>query len=769
MVKDNSLNEALSELKNIPYGKDFSNLLSIYKVVDQKHEKSFAGGYDRKMSDGWNNRGRDSYGIAGYTHLYLSGAKTMLGGWGGYGSSIIKIKLLGGLKNFIFFNTDQDNEIKRLQIENYGKPMSVYEQLLTLTGDSALASRYAHCSPSDFGRRAQHEIRKQGYYIRGMICDYWNDTRDIVVYPFNFGDMIVCAVASNLDSSMSTAEIEKRFVGTMDQELRNKQNGFLDIVPHLEMVGALDPDGGQYIRLNGKAYAPYETSRREYNILIIDDENWVSPKDEKMFPKEVRLDAMPSQISSRGNFSFSMNGIPFQANVLGMANGEQLTPDQSPIFAAKGSDQWFAWENLQYAYENPDWVKQELLGNLNEGIEEAFRQGMSFDEFVNNNKAFGYVCVHKDSVKGILEHGFSREYAAENDANYNGGRGFYGNGVYGCVTLGLNASPDKFRSNADMKNAGASRLSYYTDYSKSDGLKYGGVILKCSIVGGWNNFLILDKELAQKIYKGDYSIERQINDIVGSKNPSDAQALINAMRCYEGFRYEVTDSDSRTTPPLAKLFRGTMSEFSRWETFFRKYGIRGAVYHGGNDGYGFVCYNYAEVVPVGVSYDHGETFVTNEIDWEKTHDRLLYGGDPKNKLGHKYRNVSSFPKRVSIGEVVFGVVNVEKNNGKFNCVRMDTLKELFPIDFDIEPTISIRGSVNFRYRGHDFKGSVYNAEADGPSFVYDGSEYSINDIDAVIDYYIDGNNGGYEEVEGDANQQQIQENFFRLLDKLERL
>lgn len=784
MTKNNkNINEELSELKNIPFGQEFSNMLSIYKAVNSNEAYGYKHGYDRKKTKGWNNQGADSYGEVGYTHLKLSTAISMCHGYGF--DSIVQFKLLGGLKDYVFLDMD-DPEIERLQTQTYGRRLNLEGQLLEITGNQEIARKYGgYTDPTTFGRTIHDRIWEEGYYIRGMVCDYWHDHGYIVVYPFKFSDMVTCAVATGIHSSMSVDDVRKRFTGVLGQSERDEQSKFVDIVPHLKVVGAFDPNGGQYIRVGDKIYAPYD-SRKGPNILVIDDENIVKPKDYKLFPNKVRLDEMPTNISTKGRFYFIMKGISWEGNVMGIDDdGNQLTQDNSPIFKVKGGEQWFEWQYVEWMYENPQWVKENLMSRFvaesKEIVTEAFKQGMSYDEFVNNNKAYGYVCIHQSSLKGILEHGFSREYAAENDSNYNGGRGFYGNGVYGCVIVGTNADPGKF-SNADMKNAGASRLSYYRDYSKPDGLKYGGVILKCSILGGWNRFLIFDKDLASKIYKGDYSIERQVNEIVGSKNPNAAKELIQAMRCYEAFRYEVTDSDTRTTPPLAKIFRGSLSDFQKWETFFRKYGIRGAIYHGGNDGYGFVCYDYSEVVPIAYSLDHGATFITDGVDWQKTHDRLTYAGDPSNKLGYMYATVGSFPKKVCVDDTVFGCVSVQKNNGKWNCVRMDTLEELFPIDFDEEPTFSIRGIINFAYKGYKFEGMLYNRSVDGATFFYpnrsEGSEFNISDIDAVIYYYIKGHGeeqqeqqqNGYEEVQDDSiDNQQLQESFFRFLDKMELL
>lgn len=783
-----NINEELSELKNIPSGKEFSDLISVYKVVQSKYAMNFKNGYDRKQSDGWNGNGRDSYGIVAYTHLKLSGAIQMLGS---YGDTIIQFKLLGGLTDYIFFNTDRDPVIRKLQIETYGKPLDVYGQLLELTGDQNIARRYGNSDPSQFGRFYQHEIRKAGYYLRGMVCDYWNDTSDIVVYPFKFSDLITCAVATNLSRYMSEDEVKRHFKGVMGQEERDKQNNFVDIVPHLQVVGAYDPDGAQYVIVGGKIYAPYNSPVGP-NILIIDDENWAKPKDKKLFPDDVRLDEMPSNITRKGNFTFKMNSLIWQANVFGETEDGNRTEDGQPSFKLKGTRDWYEWQYLSFMFQNPDWVKENLVkpnqkqdDDLNM-LTEAFRQGMSYDEFVSNNGAIMYVCTHNYFVDGIMKHGFSREFCNVNDFRQNGGSLTYGDGVYGTPDLG-NAS-----NNLSRKTAPKSE--------KPDGFKYGDIILKCSLLGGWRGFLIFDEGWAKRIYKDKWQIFDQIDTII--KDDAARNELKSFVQRFSHLSLYDPSSDSmgRTNHVIFSMFNNP-DGFKKWTYFFRKYGVRGAIYHGHGDGLACVCYDYSEVVPIALSYDNGKTWTTNGnswtldngkkystngIDWAGTHDRLIYAGDSENKLGHKYKTVSPFPKKVCVDDTIFGCVSVQKNNGKWNCVRMDTLKELFPIDFDEEPTFSIKGLINFVYKGYKFEGKLYNREVDGPTFYYpnrEGNEFNISDIDGVIYYYIEGqgeeqqetsqeepvDNGEYQEMPDETSKESLQEQFFRFLDKIELL
>lgn len=773
-----NINEEISELKGIPTGKEFTSLKNIYKVVNGQYAKNFINGYDRKFSDSWNGRGNDSYGEVVYAHAELSGAIKMLGSF--RDPAIVQFKLLGGTQDFVFF--DRDNpKIKQMCIQSYGKEMNLTEQIYAITGDygfsSYIGNRYEG-NPSGFGRHGRLEIWKKGYYVRGMVCEYWGDYDDIVVYPFDFGDVISCAVAEHLNPYGENVDsVKRKFVGTLDDVSRHTQERFLDIVPYMEVLGAIDPNGIHYVRVGDgeKVYAPYET-RYGRNIAIINDSEWVKSKIQKLFPDDRMLEEMPSNVSRGGNLTFKMGGLRWRANVLGKVDGEQKSEHgESPVFSLVGTEDWFEWEYLEYMYQNPDWVRDNLVIPYKKVIEEAFKPGMTYDDFTASNKAIGYVCSHSWSVNGILEHGFSREWASENDSNYNGGTGFYGDGVYGCVIIGR---PDVNLSNSEMQDAGAARLSYYRDSSKKDGLKYGDVIFKCSIIGGWNNFLIFDKDLAQRIYKNNWTIEQQIEQIVGRKNQRDAQILIQAMGGNGSFRYEVSDYDSRTTQSLASLFRSGGSNFARWEKFFKTYGIRGAIYHGGNDGYAFVCYDYSEVVPIAVSFDHGKTFETSKINWEKTHERLTFGGDPVNKIGHLYKNVSRIPKKVVCNGRVFGIVNVETEEGKYNMVTTKNWKPVFPVNLDKEPTIGMSGKLRFNYKGYNIIGTICHEQTGEPAFTDPfgyGYEFGLDQLDSVIDYYSQLQNEQPQETEDyveqndETNQKELQESFFRFLDKIELL
>ena len=799
------IGESVEEGKGIPpRGKSFSALVNIYKVVKSKDADNYKPGYDRKQTDGFKRGTNDAYGIVGYCHADLDGARQMLStneNWG-YGNSVVQFKLLHGFQNFIFFTNgygSSDNaKVESMMVKAFGKVLSLEDQFFNITEDRELSKNLAYKyngDPHSYGKYGIPELTNKGYWPRGIVCVYCSG--DVVVLPSVFDNMVTCAIAKNV-AGLSSESIQRALDSNpvLDEKYRSIQEDFLDIVPHMMRLGAKDPAGCHYGRVGDYVFSPYETTRGGYNIAIIDERSSV-PEVGKLFPNDRMLQEIPGNILSNGSFSFLMNGRRWKGNVFGInAKGQKIS--NGVVFWLKDiPDEPYPWgdsENptsyIEYAYSHPKWVEEKMreYGLVAEErhlkvLNEAFRGGMSYDDFVKENRAIGYVCSHSWSINGILGHGFSREWASENDKNQRGGS-WYGIGVYGSPILGepYNAWND------DMKNAGAIRLSTYPG-DKKDGLKYGKVILKCVILGGWNNFLIFDKTLAQAVYKQNWEIENQIRQIFGDSASSDGNYLLKELQRHGvgHFRYDAYQDrgDARTGEALQGLFRTGVGspEYEKWEKFFREHGVRGAVYHGGNDGYAFVCYNFSEVVPISVSYDNGKTFTTNAqswsdrsgnyetkgIDWECTHDRLLSGGDPVNKIGHLYKEVFRIPKMVSCRGDNFGAVNVETKNGKFNIVRTDTWKPIFPFDLEMQPSIRGDGKLKFAYRGYLFDGWAKAESADVPCVFVWENEYGFDQLDNII-YAIEhpyNEEENYEAQDDAATNQQLQEEFFRMLDRIE--
>lgn len=865
MTDKKYISENIEESKDIPEGQNFSSLKTIYKVIRKEYIDSFADRYHRKKSDGYVRGGNDMYGIAGYTHMDLKGAMCIVNNYGG---NIIKMKLLGGFERYVFFDSDRDPDIKRELIAVYGKPLSVRDQLYVLTGSLDIANRYGYCTPTSFGNGIAEKImRESGKIIRGFICIYSSgevniggvkqQVLDVMVNPIIFSDMVTCAIAENVRGSSwnyigdDLYDVEKKFRGTLDKNRRNLQNGYLDIVPHLYAVNAREPDGMNGTRVNDKYYCSYTDVNGRHNLLIVDEKNWGNPKDYKLFPDTVKIDEVVGNPGRKGFITFSMRGQKFIANVCGIEKvyDENSSVNSEPVFALIYKNeygqlvesQWYplntdsiTWVYQNYpesieslkgegeeeqgqeaqGYENGEEFGQEQEvgdGNGNEYdkvIEEDFSPGMSYNDFVSANinngggaRSIVYVCTHCYNVEGIMQKGFSRAYANANDFAANGGALTYGDGVYGTPSI---------------DNA-ANNLARKTD-SKPDGKKYGDIILKCILMGGWKGFLIFDENFAKKIYGPKYQILDQIDEIV--KNENGRKTLKDFIRneCY-GMDLLHKDGAGRTNHMIFKMFdnflRGDARkvQFEKWTNFFRQNRIRGAIYHGHGDGFCCVCYDYSEVVPIELSYDYGQTWTTRGftrtisngktysskgIDWAKTSERLTAGGDPRAKLGAKYDDVDLSNQRVRIGNNVVGFVQVGKN-GKYNFVSMQDVvgvdgqvickkyNKYFPIDFDSKASIgTLRGTISFVYRGISFQGKVFDPEANGPTIVLTRrSKYppfrveeriEMQYTDWIVDNYDAYMNGDFEEGEDEGEYQeqndavdnnQLQEEFFKTLDRIE--
>lgn len=732
MVKEKQINEALEELKHIPTGKDFSDLDTLYKTIPSNQLDSYIHAFDRKLSAGYNGQGKDCYGKGVYLTFNLESAISLAGRWN-YGDCIIMVKLLGGFKNYVFFNADRNSLIRDLLIKTYGKPLDVYGQLLAITGDEQIARQYATSSADYFGNHCLSEIRRRGYNIRGTV--YWWGHMPVAL-PFNFGDVITCAAATGVDNNMSVNDVKSKMRGVLDDKSRQTQSEWMDVVPQLEMLDAKDVNA-HYKRCaaDGGCYVKYE--RRGggyYNLVKLDDSHPADPRPTFVIPSNVRLTETPSYPDKNGNFSFKADGIEWAATVY-------HTTAKCPAFWSRTLENWFLFSDYKSVLDVEKRVNssendepQTEVAENKQYLREAFSSDMTAADFFAKNTCVVYSCTHKEFVKGIFDNGFSRQYANDNDKNHNGGQLFYGDGVYGSVTLGNGTFNDIRGDNSKMQNAGAIYLSTYPDWGKSDNLKYGGVILKCLLLGGWRNFLIFDERLAKAVYKDNWTIEGQIQQIIGKKNPEAALYLEKGLRAYGNFHYNVNSSDSRTTQNIRGIFQ---SDFKKWTEFFRKYGIRGCVYHGGNDGYAFVCYNYSEVVPVAASYDHGSTWTNKDFDFGRTKERLEFDNDPVSKWGHMFSKMSKFSKKITCNDKSFGVTQVVTKDGKYNLFINNLGKKVSKFDFDAEPSISLNGSIRFKYRGYDLQGTICHEIAGIPAFWFTPTEtwYSFDDLDNVINAY----------------------------------
>ena len=694
MKKDRKyINEAIDE-RTLPSYEELEQERTFYKTIPTNQLESFIKGMERKLAGGYVGRA-DMYGQGVYLTTSLNDACRLIAS---YGNCIIKVKILGGLENFVFFDRGV-GRISEFMKEVYGTDrLNVYEQLLRITGSETFASRYAIENARSFGKTFQHTFRRgSGKNVRGIVY-IWNGM--VVVLPFVFTDVIVVSAASNLPYYVSRDSIQ--FKRVYDDKSKKSQENVFDTIPQMEMMDA-DVENLPWTRCqkDGCIYIPYKRrGQNEFNLVKIDEDEVVNPKPSFVLPKNVarRLDAEPSFPDNQGIFEFSVNGISFY----GIVN---LDGYDVPAYYCDNDDCWYGFDYFDYGYDlkKRKEAMEESVKNKKSLIFEGFSPDMSAAEFVADGKNRNvFVCAHSYSVEGIFQNGFSRQFANDNDFAQNGGALTYGDGQYGTPEL----------SNA------VNNLSQKTG-NKPDGLKYGGVILKCVLIDGFNRFLILDKPTAERTYGNHWKIFDQIDLLV--KNPKDNQELKNFSAPYEPLSY-YPDAQGRTNHIAFQMFDGgmwgekRMASIKKWTEFFRRNNIRGVVYRGRGDGYCFVCYNFSEVVPIAASYDYGKTWSSKLFDWERTRNRLSFDNDMVQKVGHLYKHVSKITQKVECNGKIFGLTIVETKNDKFNYVFSDTGEKISPYDFDYEPSLSPDGWFDFEYKGKSYVGTVSLQGYDVPAF-----------------------------------------------------
>ena len=683
-TKRDFLNEAIDELRKLPSSKEMGNIPSIYKVIKQGDVDSFVkSGMIRQLAGGEEDR-NNVYGEGVYAHITLESAiKLAQRESNFYGDVVLEMKLLGGYEGFVMYGGSRN--IDNLIIKTYGRNMSVEEQLYAITKDHAFAKKWAKYGPSSLGK-SQKSLRREGYNIRGMVYE-WGQYYAIL--PFIFSDAIPFATAK-VWSSTNVGNIQFR---TVYHDKQNKEiAGNFDPIAQLDMINA-EYSRASVVRvaIDDNLYCVIKSNKTGgYNIVKIDEDDVINPRPKYIIPKNIYLSERPTAPDTEnGQFMFSYMGINFYGTVC-----HEVA--KIPAFWNEIENDWCEFKDLE------DCVKQmrggdgtKVAESLNEEITDLTKE-----DFLNGKKRIVYVCAHTSDVDAIFKNGFSRQFANNNDYMHNGGALTYGDGQYGSVSL---------------DNA-ANNLSRKTDYGKSDGKKYGSVIIKCVLMGSFYNFLIFDEDLAKYIYKDKWQIMDQIDHIV--KDPAARNELKNFVRPYLGRALYNPSQDpmSRTNHVLFSMF-SSQNGFRKWTNFFRQNGIRGGVYHGHGDGYCFVCYNYSDVIPVAYSTDYGKSWKDDKFDFDAAKERSFKDPDAASRFGHKFKGMdSATPVLVNCGGTKFSVTVVQTLNGKYNILNNHTGDKVSPIDFDERPTISTEGEFQFLVGGRMFYG-IYNHElAQIPAF-----------------------------------------------------
>lgn len=267
-----------------------------------------------------------------------------------------------------------------------------------------------------------------------------------------------------------------------------------------------------------------------------------------------------------------------------------------------------------------------------------------------------YRVAFSTQVDSIFKYGYNRAFTGSKGGN------MYGPGVY-CTFL-LNDSINNVKTKPE----------------------YGNCIIEMRLVGGFQNFIIFDENLARKTYGKRWKIEDQLMD-VAKLSYSD---VMDIMRIYSSRGLSLYHG--RTAPAALLIW----TRFS--SGLFKKRGVRGLIYKGNRDGHCALPYDFSSVIPYAVSFDQGKTFKPKFN--KELYNFLKDHADVEFRFGGQFKQV--FPS-------VKGFTLVKNEQGKYNVIQNSSNKLLSNEWFDeIMSQISAQdGTFEFIYGGVEFIGSIY--------------------------------------------------------------
>lgn len=237
------------------------------------------------------------------------------------------------------------------------------------------------------------------------------------------------------------------------------------------------------------------------------------------------------------------------------------------------------------------------------------------------------------SAKGIFKHGWARQFTGKN-ANV------YGAGIY--TTMSVRDSRMLLGS-------------------------YGNTMIQCKIIGGFDNFLIFDEELAKHYYGNKYQLLDQLKMLMPEK---DAEYL------YKNYGDKP---------------RG-------YEKIASKYQIRGAIYRWSGL-IAVLVYDFSLLIPYAISLDGGRNFKQKAND--DNIKRLDTFADVQYKYGTKYKKIYEPIANYNVNGQPTGYSLVEKANGKYNYIDIQTGQQISPVDFDERPSMMHSKTGKFTFRIDD--------------------------------------------------------------------
>lgn len=227
---------------------------------------------------------------------------------------------------------------------------------------------------------------------------------------------------------------------------------------------------------------------------------------------------------------------------------------------------------------------------------------------------------------------------------------------------------------------------------------YGNAMLQLKLIGGYDRFIIFPnseetKQIAIKHYGHNFSVFEQLKSFLPYKDAKE-------------------------------IYEKCGNNIEAYSHYASKYHLRGVVYQWWRT-IAVLPYDFSSVVPYAVSLDGGKTF-KKKFD-ERTWERFLTNVDVEWRYGRKYKKVEKPILGYNSNGQKTGYSRVQKHNGKWNFIDIQTGNEELPIDFD---SLTSMNPENGEFQV-EYKGRFFDACLDG---FYDesGEGHDWSDIEQFI-------------------------------------
>ena len=268
-------------------------------------------------------------------------------------------------------------------------------------------------------------------------------------------------------------------------------------------------------------------------------------------------------------------------------------------------------------------IKRIIKEAFMEAAESAQNDGFAKKLLADRNNEVVWRLFHHETENSIFQNGYSSEYFGDGEGSY------HGVGVY----------------------------AFYEPYGaqkRFGGEKIGDKIMKCVLLGGFKDFLILDAPMAKKYYGSD-DIRTQLKVLY------DNPEVIRRIEAeYVRVKGDTKLHYNRTTGYISK----DLYEKFKYNNLLRAGKTRGVVYNGGNDPHACLIYNPREIIPIAVTNERTLNRTGRDFDnWQIKLTKELF---------EKNQKVLDF---YSIGERLIGM-RVIKNYAKVTPVNDCMLVQL---------------------------------------------------------------------------------------------